>query len=101
MNNIHQKKMRGVLKLLMDYMSRHKASAIFYIGFGLFWAFSLPYMSYLFGIIIDKIKTQGLNTVSVYQLILVPLCLYVSIHILRSFGYFVNNLFSFDKSPTL
>lgn len=99
MNEISQNKTGGVVKLLLGYMRQHKASTFFYIGFGLFWAFTLPYMAYLFGIIIDRIKAHGLSIVSVYQLVLTPLCLYVSIHVLRSLGYFGNNLFSLLSIP--
>lgn len=99
MTEIHRNKASSVLKLLFDYMTQHRASTFFYIGFGLFWAFTLPYMSYLFGVIIDRIKIHGLNAVSTYQLVLVPLCLYVSIHVLRSLGYFGNNLFSLLSIP--
>ncbi|WP_232220232.1 hypothetical protein [Legionella tunisiensis] len=56
-------------------------------------------MSYLFGVIIDRIKTHGLESVSVYSLVLVPLCLYVTIHVLRSVGYYANGLFSLLSIP--
>lgn len=75
-------------------MKQHKVSVFFYIAFGIFWAFTLPYMSYLFGVIIDRIKAYGIGQVSIYQLVLVPLCLYVAIHVLRTLGYYANNLFS-------
>lgn len=99
MHEINRNKRTGVLRLLFEYMAQHKTSTIFYIGFGLFWAFTLPYMSYLFGVIIDRIKIHGLNAVSLYHLVLVPLCLYISIHVLRSFGYFGSNLFSLLSIP--
>lgn len=93
------KKTSSVLNLLVDYMRQHKSSTFFFVAFGLFWAFTLPYMSYLFGIIIDKIKTHGLESVSVNSLVLVPLCLYVAIHVLRSVGYYVSGLLSLLSIP--
>ncbi|HFL2713440.1 TPA: ABC transporter ATP-binding protein [Legionella pneumophila] len=95
----NDKKTSSVLNLLFDYMRQHKSSTFFFVAFGLFWAFTLPYMSYLFGIIIDRIKTHGLGSVSVYSLVFVPLCLYVTIHILRSVGYYANGLFSLLSIP--
>ncbi|MBI2786032.1 MAG: ABC transporter ATP-binding protein [Legionella longbeachae] len=89
----------SVLNLLFDYMRQHKKSTFFFVAFGLFWAFTLPYMSYLFGVIIDRIKTHGLESVSVYSFVLVPLCLYVSIHVLRSIGYYASGLFSLLSIP--
>ena len=96
---IIDKKTSTVLSLLFDYMRQHKCSTFFFVAFGLFWAFTLPYMSYLFGVIIDRIKTQGLESVSVYSLVLVPLCLYVIIHVLRSIGYYASGLFSLLGFP--
>lgn len=92
-------KTSSVLGLLCDYMRQHKISTFFFITFGVFWAFTLPYMSYLFGVIIDRIKTHGLESVSIYSLVLVPLGLYVTIHVLRSVGYYGNGLFSLLSVP--
>ncbi|KTD53737.1 multidrug resistance ABC transporter ATP-binding protein [Legionella santicrucis] len=92
-------KTSSVLNLLFDYMRHHKSSTFFFVAFGLFWAFTLPYMSYLFGVIIDRIKTQGIESVSVYSFVLIPLCLYISIHVLRSVGYYTNGLFSLLSIP--
>lgn len=92
-------KTSSVLNLLFDYMRQHKSSTFFFVAFGLFWAFTLPYMSYLFGVIIDRIKTHGLESVSVYSFVLIPLCLYVSIHVLRSVGYYASGLFSLFSIP--
>ncbi len=93
------KKTSSVLSLLFDYMRQHKANTFFFVAFGVFWAFTLPYMSYLFGVIIDRIKTLGFDSVSIYPLVLVPLCLYVTIHVLRSVGYYANGLFSLLSVP--
>jgi ABC-type multidrug transport system fused ATPase/permease subunit len=93
-NQNDKTKATEVSHLLLEYMKQHKASVFFYIAFGIFWAFTLPYMSYLFGVIIDRIRTHGLSQVSIYQLVLVPLSVYVTIHVLRSLGYWGNNLFS-------
>lgn len=93
------KNISSVLSLLFDYMRQHKASTFFFVVFGVFWAFTLPYMSYLFGVIIDRIKAHGLESVSIYSLVLVPLGLYVTIHVLRSVGYFANGLLSLLSVP--
>lgn len=95
----YDNKTSSVLNLLFDYMRQHKSSTFFFVAFGLFWAFTLPYMSYLFGVIIDRIKIHGLESVSVYSFVLVPLCLYVSIHVLRSVGYYGDGLFSLLSIP--
>lgn len=92
-------KTSNVLSVLFDYMRQHKISTFFFIAFGVFWAFTLPYMSYLFGVIIDRIKIHGLESVSIYSLILVPLGLYVTIHVLRSVGYYANGLLSLFSVP--
>lgn len=89
----------SVLGILFDYMRQHKASAFFFVVFGVFWAFTLPYMSYLFGVIIDRIKAHGLESVSISSLVLVPLGLYVTIHVLRSVGYYANGLLSLFSVP--
>lgn len=93
------KKTSSVLSLLVDYMRQHKTSTFFFVAFGVFWAFTLPYMSYLFGVIIDRIKTHRFESVSIYSLVLVPLGLYVTIHVLRSVGYYANGLFSLLSVP--
>ncbi len=59
----------------------------------MFWAITLPYMAYLLGGIIDQIKQYGLNSVSIWKLVTVPLGLYVTIHVLRSLGYYAHALF--------
>jgi len=93
------KKVTNVTSLLLSYIREHKISTSFFILFGIFWAFTLPYMSYLFGLIIDRIKIHGLDPVSVYSLVFIPLCLYVTIHILRSLGYYGNGLYSLLSIP--
>lgn len=85
--------------VLRDYVRAHKVSTLFFLSFGLFWAFTLPYMSYLFGDIIERIKTHGIDHVPVYQLVFTPLCLYVSIHVLRSLGYYAHGLFCLVSIP--
>ena len=65
----------------------------------MFWAFTLPYMAYLFGEIVERIKMHGSDSVPVYELVTVPLCLYISIHVIRSLGYYGNNLFSWLSVP--
>lgn len=80
-------------------MAEYRWSTTFFILFGLFWAFTLPYMSYLLGQIIDEIKFQNPEQVDVFSLALTSLILYVSIHVLRSLGYYVHGLFSLISIP--
>lgn len=84
---------------LLSYVSAHKWSNLFYLLFGIFWAFTLPYMSYLFGDIVDRIKLHGVETGSIIQLVMIPLALYVSIHIMRSIGYYAHGIFSLISVP--
>lgn len=91
--------MHKVNRVLLDYVKAHKWSTLFFVTFGLFWAFTLPYMSYLFGDIVERIKMHGIDNVSVYELVLTPLCLYVSIHVLRSIGYYTHGLFGLISIP--
>lgn len=80
-------------------MNQHKPSAIFFIAFGLFWAFTLPYMSYLLGQIIDQIKLYDPTQVDVVRLVAIPLTLYISIHVLRSLGYYIHGFCSLISIP--
>lgn len=59
MNNQQNKVKSNLSKVLVSYMKEHKWSTAFYLTFGVFWAFTLPYMSYLFGTIIDEINLHG------------------------------------------
>lgn len=86
-------------KILFSYMAEHRWSTAFFILFGFFWAFTLPYMSYLLGQIIDEIKFQNPEHVDIFSLVLISLILYVSIHVLRSLGYYVHGLFSLISIP--
>ncbi|AMP94012.1 ABC transporter ATP-binding protein [Legionella pneumophila] len=86
-------------RVLFSYMAEHRWSTAFFILFGLFWAFTLPYMSYLLGQIIDEIKFQNPEHVDIFSLVLTSLILYVSIHVLRSLGYYVHGLFSLVSIP--
>lgn len=86
-------------KIISEYMRSHKWSALFYISFGIFWAFTLPYMSYLFGHIIDQIKLHGTETSTVFQLVAASLTLYVTIHVMRSIGYYAHAIFSLISIP--
>lgn len=92
--------MSKVYHLLFDYVRQHKWSTFFYIAFAFFWAFTLPYMAYLFGTIIDKIKSHGIESVSVFKLVGIPIGLYVVIHVLRSIGYYLHGLCSLISIPT-
>ncbi len=80
-------------------MAEYRWSTAFFILFGLFWAFTLPYMSYLLGQIIDEIKFQNPEQVDIFSLVLTSLILYVAIHVLRSLGYYVHGLFSLTSIP--
>jgi ABC-type multidrug transport system fused ATPase/permease subunit len=80
-------------------MRSHKWSTFFYIAFGIFWAFTLPYMSYLFGSIVEQIKNHGIESVPIFKLVGIPLSLYVVIHVLRSIGYYAHGLFSLFSIP--
>ncbi len=96
----HLKKERANLsKVLISYMKDHKWSTFFYISFGVFWAFTLPYMSYLFGTIIDEIKNHGAQSTSVLKIVIVPLGMYVTIHVIRSIGYYAHGLFTLVSVP--
>lgn len=89
----------SVRSVLIDYMSQHKGSTLFFVLFGLFWAFTLPYMSYLLGQIIDELKLHPPGQADILSLVAVPLILFVSIHVLRSFGYFVHGFCSLSSIP--
>lgn len=78
---------------MLNYIKQHKWSFFFFVSFGVFWATSLPYMAYLLGSIIDQIKSHGLETVPTWKLVGVPVCLYITIHVLRSLGYYCHALF--------
>lgn len=80
-------------------MAEYRWSTAFFILFGLFWAFTLPYMSYLLGQIIDEIKFQNPEQIDIFSLVLTSLILYVAIHVLRSLGYYVHGLFSLTSIP--
>lgn len=84
--------MSNVYRLLLAYMRLHKWSTCFFITFAFFWAFTLPYMAYLFGSIIDQIKNHGLESVPVFKLVAIPLGLYIVIHVTRSIGYYLHGL---------
>ncbi|HAT8827241.1 TPA: ATP-binding cassette domain-containing protein [Legionella pneumophila subsp. pneumophila] len=86
-------------RILFSYMAEYRWSTTFFILFGLFWAFTLPYMSYLLGQIIDEIKFQNPEQVDTFSLVLTSLILYVAIHVLRSLGYYVHGLFSLTSIP--
>ncbi|CZJ06976.1 TPA: ABC transporter ATP-binding protein [Legionella pneumophila] len=86
-------------RILFSYMAEYRWSTAFFILFGLFWAFTLPYMSYLLGQIIDEIKFQNPEQVDIFSLVLTSLILYVAIHVLRSLGYYVHGLFSLTSIP--
>lgn len=86
-------------RILLSYMAEYRWSTAFFILFGLFWAFTLPYMSYLLGQIIDEIKFQNPEQVDIFSLVLTSLILYVAIHVLRSLGYYVHGLFSLTSIP--
>ncbi|CZG10389.1 TPA: ATP-binding cassette domain-containing protein [Legionella pneumophila subsp. pneumophila] len=86
-------------RILFSYMTEYRWSTAFFIFFGLFWAFTLPYMSYLLGQIIDEIKFQNPEQVDIFSLVLTSLTLYVAIHVLRSLGYYVHGLFSLTSIP--
>ncbi len=81
-------------------MRAHKWSTAFFFLFGVFWAITLPYMSYLFGEIIDHIKVQGIQSISTIKLVMVPLALYIVIHVLRSIGYYVHGICSLLSIPS-
>ncbi|WP_454782444.1 ABC transporter ATP-binding protein [Legionella sp. WA2022007384] len=85
--------MHNVSQLMVDYINQHKWSTVFFLIFGIFWAITLPYMAYLLGTIIDQIKNNGLNGMSIWFVAGVPVGLYITIHILRSLGYYVHALF--------
>lgn len=85
--------------LLIEYMKTYRWSTAFFIGFGVFWAFTLPYMSYLFGQIIEKMSEGKSNEVSIMMLVAVPAVALVSIHILRTLGYYVHGLLSLLTIP--
>ncbi|STY05661.1 ABC transporter transmembrane domain-containing protein [Legionella pneumophila] len=87
------------LRILFSYMAEYRWNTAFFILFGLFWAFTLPYMSYLLGQIIDEIKFQNPKQFDTFSLILTSLILYVAIHVLRSLGYYVHGLFSLTSIP--
>ncbi|RYX72710.1 ABC transporter ATP-binding protein, partial [Legionella pneumophila] len=86
-------------RILFSYMAEYRWSTAFFILFGLFWAFTLPYMSYLLGQIIDEIKFQNPEQIDIFSLVLTSLILYVAIHVLRSLGYYVHGLFSLTSIP--
>ncbi|WP_061469001.1 ABC transporter ATP-binding protein [Legionella pneumophila] len=86
-------------RILFSYMAEYRWSTAFFILFGLFWAFTLPYMSYLLGQIIDEIKFQNPEQVDIFSLVLTSLILYVAIHVLRSLGYYVHGLLSLTSIP--
>lgn len=85
--------------LLLDYMKTYRWSTAFFIGFGVFWAFTLPYMSYLFGQIIEKMSQGKSDEVSIMTIVAVPAIALVSIHVLRSLGYYVHALLSLLSVP--
>lgn len=80
--------------LLVEFLTTYKLSTVFYLFFGVFWAFTLPYMAFLFGELVENLKQNGFNATPMSQSIGIPLGLYVSIHVLRSFGYYVDGLLS-------
>lgn len=78
-----------VSAIIIQYSRSYPWITVFFIFFGVFWSFTLPYMSYLFGRIIDQIKLGGSSPVSVFSLVGVVLIVYVTIHVLRTFGYYI------------
>lgn len=91
--------MKTVLKGIFDFMRQHKGTTLFYVFFAVFWSFTLPYMSYLFGHIVDEVKSHSAQNMSIFKLVTPPLLLYISIHVLRSFGYYTSGLLSLLSIP--
>lgn len=99
MKTIQHNQSRNFWAIIGSYIKNHPWATSFYVTFGIFWAFTLPYMSYLLGSIIDEIKVHDPIQIPVFKLVMLPLCLYVSIHVLRSIGYFAHALFSLISIP--
>lgn len=88
-----------VRNVFFKYVRTYKWSACFFIFFGCFWAFTLPYMSYLLGEIIDELKHTSLESTNLNKIAMLLAGIYISIHVLRSMGYFGNGLFSLRSVP--
>lgn len=76
--------------IILDYIKSNKKATSFFVVFGLFWAFTLPLMSYLLGRIVDQVKDSAVMSGSVFGLIAFPVCAFILINNARNIGYLIH-----------
>lgn len=86
-------------RFLLHYCKQYPGCATFYLLFGVFWATTLPFMSYLLGQLIDTVTQAKPLTTSIWVVTAIPALSLVGIHVLRSFGYYANGLCTLFSMP--